>query len=56
MGIITILFGVALLALGLGSLALRRPLLPELRPGEVALATVPFGLITLVVGLAIQVR
>jgi hypothetical protein len=54
MGILTILCGVLMLALGLGSVVGRRALLPELKPSEVALVTVPFGVVIMVIGLIIQ--
>ena len=50
MGILTVLTGLILIALGLGSVVLRRPLLPELVPSEVAMATVPFGVIIALLG------
>jgi hypothetical protein len=54
MGILTILCGVLMLVLGFGSLLTKRALLPELKPGEVTLVTVPFGLIITVIGFIIQ--
>jgi hypothetical protein len=54
MGILTILCGVMMLALGLGSVVTKRALLPELKPTEVVLVTVPFGLVITVIGFIIQ--
>ena len=54
MGILTILCGLLMLGLGLGSVVTKRALLPELKPGEVMLATVPFGLVITVIGVIIQ--
>jgi hypothetical protein len=54
MGILTIVSGLVLIMIGLGSLITRRSLLPELEPGEAALAGLPFGLITLFLGIVIQ--
>ena len=54
MGILTILCGVLMLALGLGSVVGKRALLPELKPSEVALVTLPFGVVITVIGLIIQ--
>jgi hypothetical protein len=54
MGIITILSGLAFVVLGAGSLITRRSTLPELEPGEAALTTLPFGVITVIVGIIIQ--
>jgi hypothetical protein len=54
MGILTILCGVLMLALGLGSMMSKRALLPELKPSEVVLVTVPFGVVITVIGLIIQ--
>lgn len=54
MGILTILCGLLMLGLGLGSAITKRALLPELKPSEVMLATVPFGVIITVIGVIIQ--
>jgi hypothetical protein len=54
MGILTILCGVLMLGLGLGSVMTKRALLPELKPNEVALVTVPFGVVITVIGFIIQ--
>ena len=54
MGIITILCGLAFVAIGAGSLITSRSLLPELKPSEAALTTLPFGVIVVVIGIIIQ--
>lgn len=54
MGILTILCGLLMLGLGVGSLVTKRALLPELKPNEVVMVTVPFGLVITVVGFIIQ--
>lgn len=54
MGIITILCGLAFVFIGAASLVTRRSWLPELKPSEAALATLPFGLIAVFVGIVIQ--
>lgn len=55
MGILTAIVGLGMIVIGAGSLGLRRSLLPEINPVEAALATIPFGLVTLFIGLAIGV-
>lgn len=54
MGIITILCGLAFIVIGVTSLITHRSLLPELKPNEAALTTLPFGVIVLFVGIVIQ--
>lgn len=56
MGILTILCGVLMLAIGAGSLIQKKSLLPEIKAGEAALATIPMGLVILVIGIIIQTK
>jgi hypothetical protein len=56
MGILTILCGVLMLAIGAGSLVQKKSLLPEIKPSEAALATIPMGLVILVIGIIIQTK
>jgi hypothetical protein len=56
MGILTILCGVLMLGLGLVGLARKQSLLPEIKPSEAALATIPMGLVILVLGIIIQTK
>ena len=51
MGFVTVLTGLLMIVLGVGSLAMRRPLLPEILPDEVAMATIPFGVMIALIGL-----
>lgn len=54
MGILTILCGVLMLAIGAFGLARKQSLLPEIKAGEAALATIPMGLVILALGIIIQ--
>lgn len=56
MGIATILCGLLMLGIGLGSLVQKKSLLPEIKPSEAALATIPMGLVILVIGIIIQTK
>jgi hypothetical protein len=54
MGILTILCGVIMIAMGGFSLARRKSTLPELQPLESVVVLVPFGVIITVIGIIIQ--
>ncbi len=56
MGILTVLCGVFMLAIGLGGLVKKQSLLPEIKPSEAALVTIPMGLVILVLGIIIQTK
>jgi hypothetical protein len=54
MGILTILCGVIMIAMGVLSLTRRKSTLPELQPMESVVVLVPFGVIITVIGIIIQ--
>jgi heme/copper-type cytochrome/quinol oxidase subunit 1 len=54
MGILTILCGVIMIAMGVLSLARRKSTLPELQPMESVVVLVPFGAIITIIGIIIQ--
>ncbi len=56
MGILTVLCGVLMLAIGLVGVAKKQSLLPEIKPSEAALVTIPMGLVILVLGIIIQTK
>jgi hypothetical protein len=56
MGILTILCGVLMLGIGILGLARKQSLLPEIKPSEAALTTIPMGLVILVIGVIIQTK
>lgn len=56
MGILTILCGVLMLGLGVLGLVRKQSLLPEIKPSEAALATIPMGLVITVIGIIIQTK
>ena len=56
MGILTVLCGVLMLAIGLVGVVKKQSLLPEIKPSEAALVTIPMGLVILVLGIIIQTK
>jgi hypothetical protein len=56
MGILTVLCGVFMLAIGLGGLVRKQSLLPEIKPSEAALVTIPMGVVITMIGIIIQTK
>ena len=56
MGILTVFCGVLMLAIGLVGVVKKQSLLPEIKPSEAALVTIPMGLVILVLGIIIQTK
>ncbi len=56
MGILTILCGIIMLAIGVFGLVRKQSLLPEIKAGEAALATLPMGFFILLIGIIIQTK
>jgi hypothetical protein len=56
MGILTVLCGVIMIAMGVLSLARRKSALPELQPMESVVVLVPFGVIITIIGIIIQTK
>ncbi|MFN3265898.1 MAG: hypothetical protein ACK41E_03565 [Deinococcales bacterium] len=56
MGVLTILCGLLMLGLGIVGLVRKQSLLPEVKPSEAALATIPMGLVITIIGIIIQTK
>jgi multisubunit Na+/H+ antiporter MnhG subunit len=56
MGILTMLCGVLMVGIGLVGLVREQSVLPEIKPNEAALTTIPMGLVILVIGVIIQTK
>jgi hypothetical protein len=56
MGILTVLCGIFMLAIGLGGLVRKQSLLPEIKPSEAALVTIPMGVVITMIGIIIQTK